>query len=302
MISLYNSFYRKETWVTKTKSILILCGEEPHLDPRTKWHAEFFKDNGYHVDIISYVANSHHHTSLPIYKLASIQNFSLSQLSLLILYIKKLFISDLIKTKLSFVILIILLFPILLIYRPISIIKRKYGIKKNCLDYSYKIFFFLKQHIILSSKLYLYNKTPNIIICQEPHTLSAGIYQLKKKSFIIFDAHEISYDEEIGQDQFTSKILKNYEEHLLQKINYFTTVSDEIMKLYIKNNPHLKNISCTIPNVNSKKHIINNQISKTSKKIKFLLSSSYFTNKGLEEFITAWKIVNPDNATLYLRL
>ncbi len=284
------------------QTILILCGEKPHQDPRTRFHAEFFKAKGYNVDIISYAEHSREEAKQKIYKIANVQTFPQTKKTLICLYIKKFLFTDIKKTNFLFLIFLLLLTPILLIYRPINIIKRKYSLKKNFLDYLYKILFYIKQHINLSVKLYLYDKIPYITICQEPHTLSSVTSRLLKKTIIIFDAHEISYDEEIGQDNFTKFILRKYESQLINNINYFVTVSDHVKALYIKNNSHLKNISFTIPNVNNKKHILQNDNQLDERNIKFLVSSSYFTNKGLEEFIDAWKIADPKNATLYLRI
>ena len=61
------------------KTILILCGEKPHQDPRTRWHAEFLKSNNYNIDIISYTPYSKKDESFPIAKIANIQNLETTQ-------------------------------------------------------------------------------------------------------------------------------------------------------------------------------------------------------------------------------
>jgi len=326
-ISLYYQIIKVE-FMDKSKSLALLCAHVPHLDPRIEWMASslskqhtlkvfayasyyptgwdeylkgaFLKEHRIYLDYDTIITTIQKINSefLNRFFLESLADINILKTQNSLTFIERL--KNLLqkKTTLTTVNQSNILTSIL----HKNILKRKTKLKKMLGINYYLVQHFVSSFYHLSKCQQFTNDKFDEIYCADLDSLLVGvIYKHNFGAKLIYDAHEIYWASRNNTNPAFEKFMLEYERALLPHVDKFITVSDPIEDYYLKHNACLTGKSITIPNAAPSTQQKNAHKFHEQNKLIFLLQGTLCQGRGIEEFIQAFRELQPENATFIIR-
>jgi glycosyltransferase involved in cell wall biosynthesis len=140
-----------------------------------------------------------------------------------------------------------------------------------------------------------------VIVCHDVFALAAAV-RLKPffRCRVLYDAHELWPEADLLAQGWERETMAAYERRLIRQADVVVTVTPQIA-VHLEQRYQISNVICTpnaAPNEESQGH---DEPRLASLPVRCLFQGQVTWRRGLEELLSAWQGVNPNQAVLYLR-
>lgn len=142
---------------------------------------------------------------------------------------------------------------------------------------------------------------PRLIVCHDIFALAAAI-RLKPffRCRVLYDAHELWPEADLLAQDWEREAMAAYEEKLIRQADAVVTVTPQIVT-HLEQQYCISNVICAPNATPNEQDDRRHEPRPPSLPVKCLFQGQVTWRRGLEELLSAWNGVNPDQAVLYLR-